>query len=854
MKKYLLSFAMTILSMVVYGFHIVGGEIEFQTLDVGLYRISLIQYRDEVQQENTFYEQTITVHIFSNEDDSQIGIYELTRASISEVPYTNQECAIDELETSKVLYTADFQFNPEDFADEAGYYIVYERCCRNEVIKNVDNPGDTGMKYVLEIPPLWKDDQPFLNSSPTLLRPLSDYACVGQLYYTEFTGSDPDGDSLSYELVTPLNSSALAPYPPISPKPHIPVTWAGGYDLSRVVPGSRPLGISDEGLLTVNPSETGVFVFSVMVREWRDGVEIGAVQRDFQMLVVDGCNPPDPPEVAVIIPDRPDFNPDLDVLAFTLADEKCFEFMVTNITPGETISLRAKGVNFTGYLDDVFEINQQSIGADQDSLLVEVCMPSCPPVSNGPFIVDLIAGDDACPVPQLDTARLTIQIEAPPNEFPDINQFLTDSYQIKERDSLKLPIRSTDADNDSIELELVVKGFPNPEIYGFELVTFSQENGESQGQLIWRTDCKAYDFSDVQVFEVGVYAEDLDVCERESPTVVWYTMEVLLPDNTNPIINAGVQDSVAILLGEKLAFDVNATDADMDELNLGLRVQGSDLETTGMKFEEVNGFGAVESRFEWEAICEVLDIEEGTTYELQFYSEDKDYCQETNRDNKTVKVNVGIPDNAKPEFARPEADTVIAINELFELDITAFDFDVDDSVSIAFFNPARLPRSEVIEFTSATGLGEVTSTFRWMPECELLDLGETSAFFEIPFIAFDNNCPVPRQETMSLRVEVRETREQFNQFKPPNVFTPNGDGINDTYTLSNLRNPIQNLPKDNCDDSFQSFSVHDRNGTTVFRSDNREFSWGGENVEAGIYYYAVKFTRTEYKGYIHVLK
>ncbi len=854
MKKHLLSFAMTILSMVVYGFHIVGGEIEFQTLDVGLYRISLIQYRDEVQQENTFYEQTITVHIFSNEDDSQIGIYELTRASISEVPYTNQECAIDELETSKVLYTADFQFNPEDFADEAGYYIVYERCCRNEVIKNVDNPGDTGMKYVLEIPPLWKDDQPFLNSSPTLLRPLSDYACVGQLYYTEFTGSDPDGDSLSYELVTPLNSSALAPYPPISPKPHIPVTWAGGYDLSRVVPGSRPLGISDEGLLTVNPSETGVFVFSVMVREWRDGVEIGAVQRDFQMLVVDGCNPPDPPEVAVIIPDRPDFNPDLDVLAFTLADEKCFEFMVTNITPGETISLRAKGVNFTGYLDDVFEINQQSIGADQDSLLVEVCMPSCPPVSNGPFIVDLIAGDDACPVPQLDTARLTIQIEAPPNEFPDINQFLTDSYQIKERDSLKLPIRSTDADNDSIELELVVKGFPNPEIYGFELVTFSQENGESQGQLIWRTDCKAYDFSDVQVFEVGVYAEDLDVCERESPTVVWYTMEVLLPDNTNPIINAGVQDSVAILLGEKLAFDVNATDADMDELNLGLRVKGSDLETTGMKFEEVNGFGAVESRFEWEAICEVLDIEEGTTYELQFYSEDKDYCQETNRDNKTVKVNVGIPDNAKPEFARPEADTVIAINELFELDITAFDFDVDDSVSIAFLNPARLPRSEVIEFTSATGLGEVTSTFRWMPECELLDLGETSAFFEIPFIAFDNNCPVPRQETMSLRVEVRETREQFNQFKPPNVFTPNGDGINDTYTLTNLRNPIQNLPKDNCDDSFQSFSVHDRNGTTVFRSDNREFSWGGENVEAGIYYYAVKFSRTEYKGYIHVLK
>ena len=854
MKKYLLSFVMTISSMVVFGFHIVGGEIEFQTLDVGLYRISLIQYRDEVQQENTFYEPSIIVNIFSNKDHSRVGIYELSRASISEVPYTNQECAIDELETSKVIYTADFKLNPEDFADEEGYYIVYERCCRNQVIKNIDNPGDTGMEYILEIPPLWRDGRPFINSSPTLLRPLSDYACVGQLYYTEFTGTDPDGDSLSYQLVTPLNSSALAAVPPITPKPTIPVRWADGYGINNVVPGSRPLGISNEGLLTVNPSETGVYVFSVLVREWRDGVVIGAVQRDFQMLVVDGCTPPDPPEVAVIITDRPDFNPDLDILSFELADEKCFEFVVTNITPGETISLRAKGVNFTGYLDDVFAINQQPVGSGQDSLLVEVCMPGCPPVRNGPFIVDLIAADDACPVPQLDTARLKIEIEAPPNEFPVINQFLVDSYKIKERDSLKLPITSTDADNDSIEFNLVVKGLPNPERYGFELVTLSQESGESQGQLIWRTDCKEFDFSDVQVFEVGVYAEDLDLCEVESPTVVWYTMEVLLPDNTSPIIRADVQDSVAILLGEELSFDVRATDADMDELNLSLRVRGSEPETKGMQFEEVNGFGAVESQFEWQALCEVLDIDEGTTYELQFYSEDKDYCQVTNKDNETIKVHVAIPENTKPEFESVMADTVININELFELDITAFDFDEDDSVSLAFFNPARLPRSEVIEFASAKGYGEVTSTFRWVPECDLLDLGETSAFFEIPFIAFDDNCPAPSQETMSLLIEVRETREEFNQFKPPNVFTPNGDGINDTYTLTNLRNPIQNLPSDNCDDFFQSFSVHDRNGASVFKSSNREFSWSGENVESGIYYYVVKFSRTEYKGYIHVLK
>lgn len=295
MKKGILYFGLFILLRMAQAFHIVGGEIEFRTLDVGLYRISLIQYRDAAQTDNTFFEDEINVVIFSNKDNSRVGEYFLNLVSISDVPYSNQECARDELKTAKVIYTADVQLNPEEFADEEGYYIVYERCCRNHVIKNINNPGDTGMKYVLEIPPLWRDGKPFVNSSPTLLRPLSDYACINQLYYTEFTGTDPDGDSLAYRLTTPLNSSALAPYPPITPKPHIPVSWKSGFSETNMVPGSRPLAISNEGLLTVNPISTGVYVFSVIVEEWRDGEKLGEMQRDFQMLVVDGCNPPDPP-------------------------------------------------------------------------------------------------------------------------------------------------------------------------------------------------------------------------------------------------------------------------------------------------------------------------------------------------------------------------------------------------------------------------------------------------------------------------------------------------------------------------------------------------------------------------------
>ncbi|MEQ8473649.1 MAG: gliding motility-associated C-terminal domain-containing protein [Marinoscillum sp.] len=848
-KKILLLTGFLLLYGTGFGFHIVGGEIEFSTLDVGLYRINLIQYRDEAQTDNTFYEEAITLHIFSSKTDERVSIHTLRLATITEVPYSNQECAIEQLKTSRVLYTADVVLNPENYAHEEGYYIVWERCCRNVVIQNINNPDKAGMKYVLEIPPLWKDNAPFINSSPSLLRPLSDYACVDQLYYTDFTGTDVDGDSLSYRLAAPLNSSSQTEVPIPTPKPHIPVSWKSGYSVENMVPGSRPLRISEEGLLTVNPSQTGIYVFSVIVEEWRDGVQIGELQRDFQMLVVDGCNPPDPPVVGIKIPGDPDFNPEVDILSYELVDDKCFEFLVTNITPGETISLRAKGVNFSGYLEDFFTITQTPVG-NQDTLLLEVCAPGCPPFRDRPFIVDLIAADDACPVPQLDTARLTIQVEPPPNVFPT-TQSLEASYTINEGEVLQVVFEGVDVDDDSVELALFLPGVSDPGLLGFSLEILNQEAGETSALLTWDTNCQAYDFTDWQNFQLGIIPEDLDDCDYDNPNIHWVNMNVILPPNTSPIVGFDSNDSIHLKLGDKLEFDVFSNDADNDLINLKVVGVGFDATGTGAKFTEVEGLGAVESAFEWELKCGGTDINESGVYEFIFTSEDTDLCQLRNADSIKLKVYVEIPENRSPLFEN-YADVTIGISETYELDISAFDEDLD-SVSVDFFNRARLPKSQQIEFQASKGYRQVTSTFSWTPDCSLLDFGETSAFYEIAFIAFDNGCSISKLDTMSIVFEVVETRDDFYEFQPPNVFTPNGDGYNDVYTLTNLSERRKNLPEDNCDDAFLSISIHSRSGTTVYESANREFVWDGRNVPVGVYYYTIKYTATEYKGYIQVL-
>lgn len=138
------------------------------------------------------------------------------------------------------------------------------------------------------------------NSSPVLTQPPIDIACVGQPYLHNPGAFDPDGDSLSYHLITPLQAPGvevdeynLPPDPPNT----ITINERTG-DIIWAVP--HP------------PCPSGEYNIAFYVIEYRGGIPIDTLIRDMQVRVVE-CNnlPPDidaPREICVIAGELVEFD------------------------------------------------------------------------------------------------------------------------------------------------------------------------------------------------------------------------------------------------------------------------------------------------------------------------------------------------------------------------------------------------------------------------------------------------------------------------------------------------------------------------------------------------------------------
>ncbi|WP_207509993.1 gliding motility-associated C-terminal domain-containing protein [Telluribacter humicola] len=320
--------------------HIVGGELAFKpTATPNRYEITMIQYWDENTLTNMNRDQTAEVLIYRKRDNRLMDRATISFVSARNISYQNRACAAyRSLRTLEGTYRGFVTLNTSGYNDPDGYYLVWERCCRNDDINNILQPGDSGMTFYLEVPPLTVQD-----ASPRFTTPNGAYICIDQPFKLTMGATDQDGDELRYSLVAPMrgNTSRSFPLGDDSPKQGYPfVLLAPGITIGTMIPGNPSLQINTStGELSLTANSLGLYVFAIQCEEYRNGKRIGLVRRDFQLLVIE-CSQTTPPEPTITYNNQ-------EAVEVTFCPEKPIE-LSTSESPDWAYQWQLNGQNIQG--------------------------------------------------------------------------------------------------------------------------------------------------------------------------------------------------------------------------------------------------------------------------------------------------------------------------------------------------------------------------------------------------------------------------------------------------------------------------------------------------------------------------
>ena len=879
-----------------YSSHIVGGEFEIAYQQFDQYRLNLIVYFDLLNGSPGAKDISVTASIFRKRDNRLLFNVIMPITAEDPVSYTQPACSKGEIKTQRIIYSSLIRLKEEDFSDDQGYYVVWQRCCRNYTITNVysEDPANAGAQYAgqtfyMEFPPVVKDGQPFRNSSPRLFPPLNDYACPNRPYYVDFAGVDDDGDSLVYSLSTPLNTKTQDALPPTSPRPYPDVLWRPGYGVNKVIGGNPDLRISESGFLTVTPRNQGLYVFAVKCEEFRNGVKIGEVRRDFQMLVLDKCQSAEPP---VILGSQPgsalfDFRNTMSVSFPGNAPEadRCLNVRITDADAlkedddrTEKIAIRAIPIGFQSQaIASVLPQITTATLANGSSQDFQICLPACPYLPSGRYQIGIIAADDACSLPLSDTLQIEVHVAIPPNQPP---AFTTPDVEalLQEGDAQTWPVAVSDPDGDPIDLASLTGGVDLTSV-GMSVQWTALSPSSYTGVFTWDADCTLFDFGDQTAFGISLTANDQDLCNIQSKQAeMTLDLSVQLPPNAPPEIDSDLTPdpqerrveglSYRLLRDESIVFNVTGTDAiDNDRLALAMSGDGFDPTKEGIKFEPSSGNGSVNGRFEWFLDCSRINLTERSVFPFRFLVVDNsNRCRIYKADTLDVVVQLLPPDNAPPslevEILSPEVvaqpqGVLARTGQEIRLRITGRDTDTDpvDQLVLSLKRTASDVRDYT--FSTARGSGTVESEFRWTPDCSVVRDSGGTGNYGLVFLVEDDRCNNPDQQELEFVLRVEDQPFDESKLNAPNVITPNGDGLNDWFALDDYDEEIASVigfPNDNCARRFEDIRIFNRWGKTVFQSRNRYFRWNAAQETEGVYFYTVRFNDYFYKGSVTVVR
>lgn len=257
------------------------------------------------------------------------------------------------------------------------YTISLEDPNRNQGINNI--PNSINVPFYIESKILIN---PFLgnNSSPLLLNPPVDYACLNSSYIHNPSAFDKEGDSLSYSLINPKGTGGQT---------------ISGYE----IPNDVSIDSTTGTLTWLDPEIEGEFNFAIFIKEYRNGFLIGSMIRDMQVTVKKCSNHP-----PVIAP--------LNNICIEAGQAINLAIKATDSDSADVITLTALGGPITEVIGNLALFPSGIIGIDSVKGTFK-WNTQCPHVRKKPYQVIFKAEDNNQIVSLIDLATLNITVIGP---------------------------------------------------------------------------------------------------------------------------------------------------------------------------------------------------------------------------------------------------------------------------------------------------------------------------------------------------------------------------------------------------------------------------------------------------------
>lgn len=263
--------------------HIMGGDLTYECIDPvnRSYKLNLTIYRDcagitlDTDQQISYasnscgYPEVFVSLNFEGRED----ITPVCNSSVQTSCNSNSSESFPGVQK----YTFSTIVNlPDNCTD---WEFKWVNCCRNEAITNIDIDLVDGTGFTIYAI-LNNLDAPCNNSPIFTTRPVS-FICAQEPFNFNNGSFDKDGDRLEYKMTTPLDYDYILESSP-------PVTFNSPFTFDKPLDGDFDLNPFN-GQIFIQANSIQIYVSTLLVEEYRNGVKIGSVIRELQTLVLDNA-------------------------------------------------------------------------------------------------------------------------------------------------------------------------------------------------------------------------------------------------------------------------------------------------------------------------------------------------------------------------------------------------------------------------------------------------------------------------------------------------------------------------------------------------------------------------------------